>query len=342
MKQEIYFGTYTKKLSEGIYHATLDSVTNSISHPKNIISIGNPTYLRSLNNNMLLSIATNKNQGGIALYSSYNNQFTLLDSSLSEGSSPCYLGYDSQRNLVFAAYYHRGTVEAYHIDKNGHLTLTDSIKQSGAGPREEQKSSHIHYADLTPDNRLAVIDLGSDTLTTYDISNEGKLTFKNQLKLPAGFGPRHLVFAPNNNYAYLIGELSSQIATLKYHKSEGRFEIISSISTIPSTLFNKHNGASAIRITSNGKYLYAANRGHDSIVSYQILNDHTLDLIEYTNTQGSFPRDFALDSTEKFLIVANQNTNNISLFTVNQQNGKLNCIQHDIVLPEGVCVCFKN
>lgn len=329
-----------KKSSQGIYQTELDTEKEKVRHPQPIITVGNPTYLRLTDQHSLLSIAVEGPLGGIANYSLADNSFALLDDQLTRGSSPCYIGFDSQRKLVFAAYYHRGTVEIYHLNEDSTLTLTDTITHERNGPRPEQDAAHVHYADLTPDGRLAVVDLGNDTLTSYDLSNQGKASEIACLKFDAGFGPRHLVFADQNT-AYLAAELSSHVATLSYDERDGHFEIKQILSTIPND-FNNHNGAAAIRISDAQHFFYLSNRGHDSIAVYRVTDDMTLDFVEWDDVKGSFPRDFALDSSNKFLLVANQNTDNATLFKRNQKNGKLECIQQDIALPEGVCVCFNN
>ena len=115
MKQQIYFGTYTKQTSRGIYQAQLDCENGNLSRPQPIITVGNPTYLRLTDRNSLLAVAVEGPLGGIANYNLDDQSFDLLDDQLTTGSSPCYIGYDQARQLVFAAYYHRGTVEIYHF-----------------------------------------------------------------------------------------------------------------------------------------------------------------------------------------------------------------------------------
>lgn len=340
MKETIYFGTYTRKNSQGIYCAHLDLEKGKVNDPQNIIKVDNPTYLQITNSHSILSVVGEAKHGGIANYNLTDNSFNLLNQQLTNGSSPCYIGYNSAHQLVAAAYYHRGTAELYRLNDDGSLTLTDKITQHGNGLRPEQDGSHIHYTDFTPDNRLVVIDLGNDTLNTYNIDYEGKLKLQKSLNFDPGFGPRHLVFA-NEETAYLVAELSSKIAVLHYDSQNGQFTMKQVLSTIPQD-FREHNGAAAIRISNDKRFVYVSNRGHNSIATFKVQSNGLLKSSGWNPTEGSFPRDFALDPSNRFLLVVNQNTDNATLFKRDSQSGKLDCIQQDIRLPEGVCVCFQN
>jgi len=338
MRENILFGTYTKKSSQGIYQATLDTTTKKLSAPETFISIQNPTYLTLSANKTLLTISSQGSLGGISSYNADNQ--ALYNEVLFEGPNPCYVAIDEKRQLAYSANYHKGEILSYRLNSDQTLTLADRVTKSGHGPRPEQDAAHMHYSDLTPDDRLVAIDLGADIIYTFDVANNGKLTEIAKLNLPAGFGPRHLVFAPNHEFAYLAGELSSQVATLLYHQADGSFELIDSLKTIPAD-WNTHNGAAAIRISNDGNFVYVSNRGHDSIAVFQVQTDHTLKLIQLISTEGEFPRDFALNADNNFLVVANQNTDNTSLYERNPKDGKLTLLQKDIFLPEGVCVHFN-
>lgn len=338
MRENILFGTYTKKSSQGIYQATLDTTTKKLSAPETFISIQNPTYLTLSANKTLLTISSQGSLGGISSYNADNQ--ALYNEVLFEGPNPCYVAIDEKRQLVYSANYHKGEILSYRLNSDQTLTLADRVTKSGHGPRSEQDAAHMHYSDLTPDDRLVAIDLGADIIYTFDVANDGKLTEIAKLNLPAGFGPRHLVFAPNHEFAYLVGELSSQVATLRYHQTDGSFELIDSLKTIPAD-WNTHNGAAAIRISNDGNFVYVSNRGHDSIAVFQVQTNHTLKLIQLISTEGEFPRDFALNADNNFLVVANQNTDNASLYERNPKDGKLTLLQKDVLLPEGVCVHFN-
>ncbi|KRL03014.1 lactonase family protein [Liquorilactobacillus capillatus] len=338
MQETILFGTYTKRRSQGIYRAILDTETKKITTPELLVQVQNPTYLRVSADNILYTISKKEERGGIASYNLNNTTPTFCDEELTKGAPPCYIGLDNKKQLAFTANFHESTVTVFKTDSHGHLTKTDEIIHEGQGPLPEQEASHIHFTDLTPDNRLAVCDLGSDKIYTYAITTDGKLAPVAEFATTPGFAPRHLVFHPNGHYAFLVGEQSSQISLLAYDQTTGKFHHLQTLATIPVT-WHKHNGAAAIRISQDGKFVYVSNRGHNSIAVFKFNpTARKLEFIESVSTQGDFPRDFILDSTERFLIAANQNTDNATLFSRNIETGKLDCLQKDILVPEGVCV----
>lgn len=341
MQEKIFFGTYTRKSSHGVYEATLDTNQQKLSLPTNVLEIGGPTYLRLTAAGSLLAVTSENERGGISSYQINSESLTKNNAVLHEGASPCYIGVDEKRQLIYSANYHKGEVIVYRLNADHTLTQTDSVVVSGQGPRPEQDSAHFHYADLTPDDRLVAIDLGSDKIYTYDVSSAGEIHEVSVLEVEAGYGPRHLVFAPNGQYAYLAGELSSQISTLKYEPTTGSFKIQQTLPTIP-TDWTEHNGAAAIKMSTDGKFVYLSNRGYNTLAVFEVKEDHNLQLIQQISTEGDFPRDFALNATENFVVCANQNTDNATLYARDQKSGRLSCLQKDVPVPEGVCVCFTD
>ncbi|MDN7145330.1 lactonase family protein [Liquorilactobacillus mali] len=339
MTQKILFGTYTKKASKGIYEAILDENKKRLSTPKLFIQLDNPTYLQSNSAGQVFTVAKDKDLGGIASFSGKTAP-KLINTQTAAGAPPCYVGLDNEHHLVFAANYHKGTVTVYKVDSDGVLTTVNEVKHTGHGPLPEQDTAKIHFTDLTPDKRLVVCDLGSDKVYTYDISSTGQLSLVATFETAPGFAPRHIVFHPNGKFAYLVGELSSHISTLSYDSHTGKFDLLQTLATIPETFDTAHNGVAAVRISSDGKFVYVSNRGHNTIAAFKVNPDFTLSHSGYTSTEGEFPRDFALDSTEKFLVVTNQNTDNATLFERSSTDGSLTLLQKDIPVPEGVCVSF--
>lgn len=340
-----FIGTYTKGESEGIYTFSLDTEEARIQGVKLAASLDNPTYVTvSQDKQYLYSVVKEGERGGAASFSIKNNgELEELNRELSPGASPCHISVDSKNKTVVTANYHRGTVEAYLTTSNGSLEPVSSIIQhEGSGPdKERQEKPHVHYAGFTPDEKyVAVVDLGIDQLITYEVVN-GQLKLANKLSLKPGCGPRHLIFHPNGDYAYLMTEMSSEVVALQYNNKDGSFQILQYISTLPSD-FTENSQGSAIHISSDGHFVYAANRGHDSIAVYGV-NQETgeLTFIEHTLTEGNWPRDFVLDPTENFLIASNQNSSNLVLFKRDSVSGKLTLLQSDIKVPDPVCVKFQ-
>lgn len=335
MSEKIFFGTYTRRLSKGIYSLELNTETNQLENLKLVIEEPSPTYLAFDSSNHLYTVGSIDKKGGIA---AYDASFNLINHVVEEGAPLCYLAVDEKRDLVYGANYHKGEILVYQRQGDGSLTLVDKVLHQGSGPHENQAGPHVHFTDLTPDKYLISCDLGTDNVTTYDIQNN-KLIKIGNYHATAGAGPRHLVFSPNMKIAYLFCELDSTIEVLIYD-GYGDFELFQKISTIPAE-HTDFNGGAAIRISSDGQYVYASNRGHDSIAIFKTDAVGKLTLIEYVSTEGKIPRDFNFSSDQAYLIVANQDSDNVTLFARNSDTGRLELLQKDVFVPEAVCVLAK-
>jgi len=335
MIETIYFGTYTRRLSQGIYQADFDTKTGQLSNLKLFAAEPSPTYLAFDKLNHLYTVGSKDGHGGIA---AYQTDGTLLNHVVTEGAPHCYVAVDEKRGLVYGANYHKGQVLVYKRKEDGSLELADTVQHSGHGPHENQASPHVHFTDLTPDQYLVTCDLGTDEVTTYDVNPEGKLNKLTTYNCSPGAGARHLVFHNHYKIAYLICELNSTIEVLIYD-GVGAFEKMQVISTLPEG-FNDFNGTAAIRLSQDGKYLYASNRGHDSIVVYTILADGSLELLEFVPTNGKTPRDFILSPDQEFLIAVHQDSDNATVFKRNPETGRLAELSNDFHVPEAVCVTF--
>lgn len=138
----------------------------------------------------------------------------------------------------------------------------------------------------------------------------------------------------------MAGELSSQVNAVKFDEENWMFRSLATYSTIPES-WDQHNGAAAIRLSSDGKFLYVSNRGHDSIAVFAVLTDQALKLVQRVSTFGEFPRDFNWDAEEKYVVAANQNSNNATLYQ-RQSDGTLTPLEKDIAVPEGTRVLFTD
>lgn len=339
MLQTIYLGTYTRRESKGIYSIALDTEKGTLTDLTLCAEEKSPTYLARSKKEAVYSVTEVAGNGGAA---AYTPDFTLLNTATEEGAPLCYVAVDEKRQLLYGANYHKGEVNVYKILEDGSIEATDSIyHDEPVGSHENQDKPHVHYTDLTPDQRLAVCDLGTDRVYTYDISEDGKLTEVSVYVAEDGTGPRHLVFHPTNQYAYLVGELDSSLTVLRYNEADGSFEKIQKVPTIPAD-FTDFNSGAAVRISNDGRFVYSSNRGHNSIAVFEVTDEGAgLTFVQSISTEGDFPRDFDLDPTNDYLVCANQNSDNLTLYKRDEATGKLTVLEKDIYAPECVCVLFK-
>ncbi|WP_088072604.1 lactonase family protein [Gottfriedia luciferensis] len=342
-----YVGTYTKSESKGIYQFTLDTEKERITDVKAVANLGNPTYLTiSEDNKNLYAVVKEGNLGGIAAFSIEENSGELkkLNDQLTEGASPCHISIDRRKQQLVTANYHKGTIDLYEVNQAGLANEASSVIQhEGTGlNKERQEKPHTHFSGYTLNEKYVVaVDLGIDKLITYKIENKSLIEV-NSLSVKPGSGPRHITFHPNGKFAYIMTELSSEVIALQLNEDDGSFTELQYISTIPND-FTENNQGSAIHISKDGQFVYAGNRGHNSIAVFKVNQDTgKLNLVEIVSSEGNWPRDFVLDPSENYLIASNEMSGNLVLYARNNTTGKLAVIHSDVQVPEAVCVKFLN
>lgn len=315
--EKILLGTYTKNTSEGIY--SIDLVDGHLVNLNLVAKAQNPTYLDyDATTGRLYSIAQKDALGGVAVWDYNGKTATLVEEYMQEGVQPCYVRYDKEENVIYDANYHRGTFTTYG---DGEVQKVF----------EYEKGAHAHFSDYDPKTKdVFVCDLGNDAIHKYRLLNE-IATYKTT----AGMGPRHLVFHPSAPYIYILGELNNTVEVVK--DLEFEFELVQAISTLPEEGLQSAGGA--IRISKDGKFVYATNRGHDSITTYKVEDDFTLTFVSNDSVHGGHPRDFALSMDQNYIVVANRDANNLVLFKRDVVNGTLTYIE-EVDAPEVVATLF--
>lgn len=332
--ERFYFGTYTRRKSKGIYQADFDTETGQLSQLQLVAQENSPTYLSLTEEHKLLSVANQDGQGGLVYL---NQDYQPLSYALEAGAAPCYVTYNAKRQLVLSANYHTGQALMYRLTEQDELELLHRIVEKGSGPHPDQDHSRIHFAGLTPDGFIITCNLGTDHVSTYQLSKDlQELTAVQALQLPAGAGPRHLVFHSIFKHIFVVNELDSTVNNILY-QGRGMMEHYQSVSTLPQG-FQGANAASAIKATRDGKNLYVSNRGHDSIAIFQFSLDGYIHLLACVPTHGQTPRDFCLSKNEDYLIVAHQDSDNVTVFKRDLESGLLTEVSHDFQVPEAVCV----
>ncbi|MBG9981774.1 lactonase family protein [Aerococcaceae bacterium DSM 111020] len=337
MTQEFILGGYTKRENQGIQQISFDPESVSFSEPTLIAELENPTYV-ALNQaqDLLFAIHKEGDQGGIAGFKKVDGQWKLFDTEMGSDVPGCHLTYREASQTVYVANYHLGQIDVYQLtdDQLQHIQV---VKHEGNGPHENQDSSHVHFTGLNKaQDLLFVCDLGADTVTSYTFEADGQITYAHDIELPGGTGPRHLVLDNEEEYAYVIGELDSTTISLKV-SDDGVLTFVERYLNIPKEAVETSNGA-AIRITKDNRFLYVSSRFYDAIIGYQLEGEGKLSKIQALPSHGEIPRDFILDETEQYLLVPHQDTDNIAIFEINQENGQLTFVHDETHAPECVCI----
>ena len=267
--------------------------------------------------------------------------------STGDGGAAC-VGTDKTGRVLFSAQYGGGSTTSYTIKDDGTLDERVDVIEHGAGSgvlTGRQEKSHPHWVGTSPDNRfLMVPDLGMDRVVVYELDVEtGKLKPHSKVELPPGSGPRHMKFHTTGKYAYVLNELTLTISAFEYGAANAEFKEIQVIETLPAKIKEKEsfNSAAEIRVHPSGNFVYASNRGHDSISVFSVDQaTGKLTFVERESIRGSWPRNFNLDPTGKWLIAAGQHSNTLALFKVNPDSGELTFARKTVNVPAPICVLF--
>ena len=329
-KYFVYLGSYGK----GINAFRFDPDSLTIDSLGMVGQVVNPSFLTSdkdFKHLYAVSELEGKVNGGVAAFALDGNGGSLqsLNHLDSGGEAPCHLAVDRSGKMLIVANYVTGGVSSYPIEKNGALGKMSSLMTAhGSGPdKKRQDGSHAHEAVITKNNQLVYVpDLGLDRIRIYRLDPATATLTPNDppfSKTQAGFGPRHLAFSPDEKFAYVINELKPFVTVFARDPSTGNLTEVQSVPTIPAD-FTEENSGAEIRIDHAGKFVYASNRGHNSIQVFAVdPAKGTLHRIQIVATQGKEPRGFNLDPSGRFLIVGNQKSNNLVIFTVDNKSGEL-------------------
>lgn len=344
-KNFLIIGTYTTENKDGIYVYSFDTETSGSKFVSSI-KCPNPSFLTISPNKKFIYSVNEDTKGMVTSYSFDQQTGKLLQKNQqsSHGKGPCYIAIDKSGKWIFTGNYGSGTLAVYPVNKDGSIApATDSIEHIGSSVVSgRQESAHVHATVLSPDNKtLYVPDLGMDKVMMYSFNNKkGKLTphkYEFVMTEP-GTGPRHLDIHPNGKYAYLMEELSGSISVYAIEK-DGSLYLIQNISGLPRD-FNGLVGSADIHVSPDGKFLYCSNRGESNTIGILRINKENGMLVweDAQPTLGLKPRNFNFDPTGKYLLVANQDSNEIVIFERDLDTGLLNDTGKRIEVSKPVCL----
>lgn len=350
----LYAGTYTRPPSKGIYAYRFQPATGTFTSIGLVAETANPSFIAIHPNRRFLYAVNETSQyegqpaGSVSAFSidTASGQLKLLNQVSSRGAGPCHVALDKTGKWLFVANYNGGSVAAFPVHGDGTLGEASAfVQHSGSSVNSErQRVPHAHVVTVSPDNRfILVADLGLDQVLVYRLDpSKGSLAPNDPpiVKIAPGSGPRHLAFRPDGRFAYVINEMMSTVTAFGYDAAHGSLQELQTLSTLPED-FNGTNSTAEIAVHPNGRFLYASNRGHDSIAIFQIdPANGTLTASGQASTQGKTPRNLAIDPTGAYLLAANQDSASVVVFRIDQKTGGLMPSGTVLEIPSPVCITF--
>ncbi len=345
----VYFGTYTDTNSKGIYVSHFDTRTGKLTAPVLAAATADPTYLAVSPDHRFLYAVNEvpKTAGSLSAFKidAATGKLEPLNAEPSGGTNACHLITDPGGKFLITANYASGNVEVLPVQTNGFLGAPAClIQHHGSSVNQaRQEGPHAHCVAMGAGNRVYVCDLGLDKVMIYHLDpDSGQLT-TNEIpwaEVKPGSGPRHIGFHPDGKYAYVVNEMGGTVTAFACEPASGKLTEIQTVSTLPDD-FHGVNTSAEIAIHPSGKFLYASNRGDDSIAVFAI-DEATgrLTRVQIQPVSGKVPRGFGIDPTGQFLIAANQNSDNVVVFRINPEDGELIATGQTLELGKPVCVTF--
>ena len=354
----VYVGTYTGPTSKGIYGFRFDPKTGQFTPTGVAAELPNPSWLITGPQHRFLYAVTEmgpepgaddyKKNGFISSYSinPKTGALTFLNKVDAGGGGSCHLVLDKAGKTLFVANYGSGNVASFAIKADGSIgerTGFDQFSGSSVNPAR-QSGPHAHAVVFSPDYRfLFVPDLGTDQVKIFRV-DAAKGTFAHNdpafATVKPGLGPRHFTFGKDGKFAYTLCEMGSSVAVFAYDPVKGALTPVQTISTLPSG-FKGEDDSAEIEVDRSGRFLYASNRGNDSITVFAIdPAKGTLTKVQVEPSQGKIPRNFALDPTGKYLVVGNQKSDQMVVFSVDQKDGQLKPTGQVVDVPAPVSILF--
>lgn len=347
-KNYLLIGTYTSGKSEGIYVYDFNSATGEAVY-KSKIKAPNPSFLAVSPNEQYVYAAfeeggkTGGGKVGAYRFNKKTGELSFINQRLAGGDGTCFVATDNAGKWVAAANYSGGSLAILPVAANGALDSASTVIQhTGSGfNKERQEKAHVHSTFFSKDSRfLLVPDLGLDKVFIYAFNpHTGKLNAAPQpfVKTVDGSGPRHLAFSPNNKFVYLVQELTGIVVAYTYNN--GHMTAIQHISGAQPG-FSGFMGSADIHVSADGKFLYASNRGDANNITIFKIDPvkGTLTVAGYQPVMGKAPRNFSLDPSGNFLLVANQNSDEVVIFKRNATTGLLTDTGKRISTGNPVCL----
>jgi 6-phosphogluconolactonase len=346
---DLLVGTYTTGKSKGIYVYRFYVEGGRLAYLNEIDDVANPSYLCVSDNNKYVYAVNEIGKKGEVSSFTFNakqGKLAFINKQSSAGADPCFVSVDKDQKNIFVANYSSGALTVLPVNKDGSLSpASQVIQDQGHGVnKDRQEGPHVHMAQLSPDEKyLFYNDLGTDKINImrYRASRPQPLSPADpaSVSVKDGYGPRHIVFSNDKKHAYLVTEMGS--AVIAYDYDSGKLKEKQTITLLRDGFTGQTAGA-AIHISPDGNFLYASNRLETNEISVYSINQETGELafVQRESSFGKNPRDFAIDPTGNYMLVANQGSDNIVFYKINKANGKIMRTGQTIEIGNPVCLKF--
>lgn len=350
---DVWLGTSSKKPSEGIYHCLLNTTNGRLTDPTLVAELKGPGFLAQHPKlPVLYAVAGYEGQPSVVAYrivaTGRKAKLEFLNAQEIGDGGAAHVAVDPTGRTLLTAQYGGGSVASFRLADDGSVQKQVSLIDHEGGAavvKGRQDKSHAHWCGFSPDNKFAFVpDLGLDQVVIYKVNVEtAELTPHGSGQLSPGAGPRHMKFHQNGKWIYVLHELDLKVTLFDYDAAAGTMSPRQTIETVsrPALAKELFKSCSEIRMHPNGRFAYAANRGHDTITAYSIdQQSGELSLIEVENARAVTPRNFNISPDGKWALVAGQDSSTLASFAVNQDNGELTYNRSVVHAPSCICVLF--
>jgi 6-phosphogluconolactonase len=349
----VWIGTGRSSLSQGIYLCQFSSEDGKLSDATLVAEMEGPGFLAMHPTlPVLYAVGGLKGEQVVAAFSIDKSlakpQLSFLNAVPIGDGGAAHVSVDRTGKRLFTAQYGGGSVAVFNILEDGSVSERTQLVDHQGGSKVvagRQEASHAHWTGVSPDNRfLFVPDLGLDQVVIYQLDGAtGKIAAHGKGVVPPGSGPRHMKFHPNGKWIYVLNEVGMSVTVFDYDSVAGTMTTRQTQETVAASLLarEKAKSTSEIRVHPNGRFVYAANRGHDTITVFSVnpVNGE-LSQIQVENVRGATPRNFNLTPDGKWLLAAGQLSNTLGVFSVDEASGLITFHQQSIFAPTAICVLF--
>lgn len=350
---DVWLGTSSARPSKGVYHCTLDTTTGKLSPSELVAEIDGPGFLAMHpNKSVLYAVGALNGKDVVAAYrikgQGSNARLELINSLPTGDGRAAHVSVDPTGKTVLTAQYGGGSVSAFRLGNDGALLKQTSLVEHEGGSgvvANRQNAPHAHWSGFSPDNQFAFVpDLGLDQVVIYKHEpGNSTITPHGKADVPPGGGPRHMKFHPNGKWIYVLNELSLSVSVFDYDAEVGKMNRKQTIATVDQEELEqeKFKSCSEIRVHPNGKFVYAANRGYDTITVFKVLDDGQLEFVQNEHVRGATPRNFNLDPSNRWLLAGGQDSHTLACFEIDAGTGRITYNRSIISTPAPICVLFE-